>query len=214
MKKRSHFLDMAILGVLRNRDLHGYEIKRQIVDELGLFTSISFGSMYPALARLERLGLVEVTQGRPRGQLRQAPFTGSLGGERAIAVGLRVTGGADETRSRGKKVYTLTEAGRGTFSGFVNDDFDHGDDDLAFRVRLAFAGALEPEMRLKLLERRRSSLEARLNKGKFSGSRSILDDLYAKCVIEHTQSETVNDISWINELIDSERRRISEHTAQ
>ena len=60
-------LDIAILGLLMDRDHHGYEIRSQFRDRLGLWANVSFGSIYPALARLERHGLVEaVTPNAPR----------------------------------------------------------------------------------------------------------------------------------------------------
>jgi len=49
-------LDLAILGLLRERPRHGYELRRALLD-LG-FRTVSFGSLYPALRRLERDGLV------------------------------------------------------------------------------------------------------------------------------------------------------------
>lgn len=52
-------LDMAILGLLRDGPMHGYELKHRLVD-LG-FWRISFGSVYPALRRLENGGLVEAS---------------------------------------------------------------------------------------------------------------------------------------------------------
>ena len=51
-------LDMAILGLLEERDLHGYEIRRQLREHLGLLANVSFGSIYPALTRLEKSGAV------------------------------------------------------------------------------------------------------------------------------------------------------------
>ena len=51
-------LDMAILGLLEERDLHGYEIRRQLRDNLGILANVSFGSIYPALTRLEKAGAV------------------------------------------------------------------------------------------------------------------------------------------------------------
>ena len=53
-------LDLAILGLLHDQELHGYEIRRRLRDELGLFANISFGSLYPALSRLEKAGAVTV----------------------------------------------------------------------------------------------------------------------------------------------------------
>ena len=50
-------LDLAILGLLRDDPHHGYELKRRLA-ELG-FWKVSFGSLYPALKRLEKRGLIE-----------------------------------------------------------------------------------------------------------------------------------------------------------
>ena len=59
----SVMLDMAILGLLEERDLHGYEIRRQLREHLGLLANVSFGSIYPALTRLEKSGAVVATEG-------------------------------------------------------------------------------------------------------------------------------------------------------
>ncbi len=50
-------LDLAVLGLLRDAPLHGYELKRRLAD-LG-FWRVSFGSLYPGLKRLERQGFIE-----------------------------------------------------------------------------------------------------------------------------------------------------------
>jgi DNA-binding PadR family transcriptional regulator len=50
-------LDMAILGLLREGPMHGYELKRRLTD-FG-FWRISFGSVYPALRRLEKAEYIE-----------------------------------------------------------------------------------------------------------------------------------------------------------
>src|SRR3989304_804164 len=57
-------LDMAVLGLLREGPMHGYELKQRLVD-LG-FWRISFGSVYPALRRLERAEFIEGTPGSGR----------------------------------------------------------------------------------------------------------------------------------------------------
>ena len=59
-------LDLAILGLLRDGAHHGYELKQQLA-ELG-FWRVSFGSLYPALKRLEKQGHIEAlrTSGRRR----------------------------------------------------------------------------------------------------------------------------------------------------
>jgi len=50
---------MVILGLLRDRQLYGYEIKHIIEDHMGDWTSIAFGSIYFALSKLEEEGKVE-----------------------------------------------------------------------------------------------------------------------------------------------------------
>ena len=99
-------LDMAILGLLEERDLHGYEIRRMLRDHLGLLANVSFGSIYPALTRLEKSGAVVATDGGSAGDPRPrasaaAPPTGSLSGELAV---LRARRSPGPRSRRGKKV--------------------------------------------------------------------------------------------------------------
>jgi hypothetical protein len=68
-------LDFAILGLLMEGPRHGYELKHAL-GELG-FWKVSFGSLYPALRRLEKRGAIgaigEQVAGRPtRSQIRAA----------------------------------------------------------------------------------------------------------------------------------------------
>ncbi|MBV9661123.1 MAG: helix-turn-helix transcriptional regulator [Acidimicrobiales bacterium] len=51
-------LELAILGLLKEQELHGYELKKRLAEELGFASGVSFGSLYPALARLEAAGAV------------------------------------------------------------------------------------------------------------------------------------------------------------
>ena len=51
---------LVILGLLRERPLHGYEIKHIIEEHMGDWTSIAFGSIYFALKKLTAEGLVKV----------------------------------------------------------------------------------------------------------------------------------------------------------
>jgi DNA-binding PadR family transcriptional regulator len=62
--RRSPVLDLAILGLLREEPRHGYELKRALGD-LG-FWQVSFGSLYPALRRLEKRGFIRAAKGEGR----------------------------------------------------------------------------------------------------------------------------------------------------
>jgi DNA-binding PadR family transcriptional regulator len=169
-------------------------------------SSVSFGSLYPALGRLESAGAVRVLEAD--GPSRPAiPMTGSLGGERAAFRSLR-NGGRG---SRGKKVYAITERGEQLFEELLEADAQPGgDDDRAFNLKLAFARYLPPEARIGMLERRRAHLVERLARARTSvraGKERL--DTYARTLMEHRTEMTERDISWLDRLIAEEREGAS-----
>ena len=198
-------LDMAILGLLEDRDLHGYEIRRQLRDNLGILANVSFGSIYPALTRLEKAGAVAATDGSSGapgvGQspaVPEAPPTGSLSGELAV---LRARRHTPSRARRGKKVYRITEAGRLLFTQLLTEGGSI-DDARSFSLRLAFARHLAPQARLALLERRRAVLVQRLAE---ADSSNVELDVYARSVVQHTADSVTQDIIWLDRLIAAER---------
>jgi len=50
---------LAILGMLMEKPMHGYEIKQYLKESSGVFWMINYGSMYPTLKSLENDGCVE-----------------------------------------------------------------------------------------------------------------------------------------------------------
>src|SRR5256885_3585457 len=78
---RTPMIDLAILGLLKEQDLHGYELRKRVGELPGARASVvSFGSIYPALARLERGGLVKAVEASTRVD-RPVPSSGSLARE-------------------------------------------------------------------------------------------------------------------------------------
>jgi DNA-binding PadR family transcriptional regulator len=193
-------LDMAILGLLEERDLHGYEIRRQLRDNLGILANVSFGSIYPALTRLEKAGAVMATEGSVARAVAAplAPPTGSLSGELAV---LRARRHSPSHSRRGKKVYRITEKGRQLFVQLLADGGSL-DDARSFGLRLAFARYLAPQARLALLERRRAQLVQRLAEAEGT---TVELDVYARSVVQHTADSVAQDITWLDRLIASER---------
>ncbi len=196
-------LDLAILGLLEERDLHGYEIRRRLREHLGLLANVSFGSIYPALSRLEKSGAVVATEGgdAPGTPAPPAPPTGSLSGELAV---LRSRRHSPARGRRGKKVYRITDTGRQLFAELLTGA--GGDDARSFGLRLAFARHLAPQARLALLERRRALLVQRLGEG--TAARADLD-VYARSVVQHTADGVARDITWLDTLIASERAALA-----
>jgi DNA-binding PadR family transcriptional regulator len=199
-------LDLAILGLLHDQELHGYEIRRRLRDELGLFANISFGSLYPALSRLEKAAAVTVTESTgTTSAVTPLPSTGSLSGERA---GLRARrAGTTRGTKRSRKVYRITEQGRLLFEQLLDADEPAGTDDArSFGLRLAFARYLAPQARLALLERRRSQLTRRLAADRTRATGDRLD-VYSRSLVEHSTEATEHDIAWLDRLIESERQK-------
>jgi len=51
-------LELAVLGVLHDAPMHGYELRKRLTGLLGTFRACSFGSLYPTLRRLQRSGFI------------------------------------------------------------------------------------------------------------------------------------------------------------
>lgn len=194
----SRVLDIAILGLLMDRDHHGYEIRSQLRNRLGVWANVSFGSIYPALARLERDGCVAaVTASEPRlGSL----STGSLSGERASLRSLRTAPGIGR---RGRKVYRITDRGREEFVTLLANPATL-DDGKNFSLRMALAKYLTPSLRVGLLERRRADLVERLAEVRAGADNEQLDQ-YARSVMDHAARGAELDLAWIDNLLSSER---------
>ena len=213
-------LELAILGLLKEQELHGYELKKRLVDALGPFSSVSFGSLYPALARLQRAGAVEaleeqpsqtVSPGGPGPGVPFVPMTGSIAGEAAAFRARRAAasrrGEARPPRaSRVRKVYRITPRGEALFTELLAGDTSGVEDERAFSLKLAFCRYLAPEARIGLLERRRAHLVERLARYRSAGrTRKDRMDTYLKSLVEHDTEATERDISWLDTLIASER---------
>lgn len=204
-------LELAILGLLKESELHGYELKKRLSETLGPFSSVSFGSLYPALARLESAGAVKAVEANdvvpPAGGARLGPMTGSLSGELAAFRARRATreGQRMPRAGRGKKVYAITERGEQLFEELLAAD-GSPEDERAFNLRLAFASYLGADQRLGMLERRRAQLIERLAQARVAvrSGRARLD-AYSHSLMEHSTENAERDISWLDRLIATER---------
>jgi DNA-binding PadR family transcriptional regulator len=193
-------LELAILGLLKEQELHGYELKKRLSEALGFASGVSFGSLYPALARLEQAGAVKAVEASAATRL-AAPMTGSLGGELAAFRARK----AATRGSRGRKVYGITDRGQTLFEELLAAESQSSDDDRVFNLRLAFARYLPPDARLGMLERRRAHLLDRLVKARARIKAGLDPDRYARSLLEHDREAAEHDLSWIERLIAAER---------
>lgn len=200
-------LELAILGLLKEQPMHGYDLRKRLRSGFGLLATLSFGSLYPALARLEKAGAVRAVDlpAPPPGEV--IPLTGSLSGDRAaFRLRARLAARPSAGRTRERKVYELTEKGEEMFTALLSEEAEARGDERSFTVRWSFARYLSGESRLRLLERQRRRLEDRLGDAEraLRASAGSLD-LYERQIAEHAVESLGKDLAWIDSLIASEK---------
>ncbi|WP_086830093.1 PadR family transcriptional regulator [Allokutzneria sp. NRRL B-24872] len=166
-------LELAVLGLLHRHPMHGYELRRQLCGLLCGQRSFSFGSLYPALRRLHRAGLV-----------------------------VEGNAGDGDGNSRNRKVYDLTPLGREHFAGLLADDGRQAWEDECFVVRLAFFTRTPASVRLRVLRGRRQWLADRADGLRAALARtSGHDDHYARELHELSLDSTEREVLWLDGLI-------------
>ncbi|MFG2284723.1 PadR family transcriptional regulator [Streptomyces sp. NPDC048595] len=184
MTRRSGILEFAVLGLLRESPMHGYELRKRLNTSLGVFRAFSYGTLYPCLKALVASGwIVEETDAAAEG-VPAAALTGR----------------------RAKIVYRLTASGKEHFEELLAHSGPDAWEDEHFGVRFAFFGQTSRDVRMRVLEGRRSRLEERLEKMRTSlaRSRERLDD-YTLELQRHGMESVEREVRWLNELIESER---------
>ncbi len=196
-------IDLAILGLLTEQELHGYELKKRLAELLTSRASISYGSLYPALARLEGQGCVKAVEERTT--VPSPPMSGSLVGELAAFRARVRESSLVKGTGRGKKVYGITDLGRERLLELLADP--DVSDDREFTLRVAFARHLPDPARLELFERRRTELLGRRDElRRRSGDGQ---DTYLGALRERDADHLVNDLAWLDRLIAAERDQAS-----
>ena len=177
-------LELAILGLLKEQDLHGYELKKRLSETLGVrAAAFRSGRLYPALARLEPAGAVKAVEASELGRA-GIPMTGSLGGElAAFRARRRATPGA----AAGRKVYGITDRGQALFEELLaaGEPVDRG------RPAVQPAAGVRPlppaDARLGMLERRRARWSSGWSTSAPDQGRPDAGDGYARSLMEHDQ---------------------------
>ena len=200
--------ELAILGALSRRDLHGYQLKKELDTLVGHLGVLSFGSLYPALRRLERTGAVVKVPGPTAG--RTAPPTPDTGhaaadtgltGVRTLRFGPGRPSLARTSPAR-RKVFRITDAGRAALAELLSDPA--AVEGREFVLWLVFAGALPAPTRVALLELRRRTLDAVLA-GLGQALAAGAPDRWAGLALEHEVARVRTEIDWLDGLLVTER---------
>jgi DNA-binding PadR family transcriptional regulator len=188
--RRYDVLELAVLGLLHESPLHGYELRQRLKATLGSFRAFSYGSLYPTLRRMKDAGWIAEDEGDAEVVAGAPPLTGR----------------------RGKVVYKLTAEGKERFTELLAEAGPSSWEDETFGVHFAFFSKTDPEVRVRILEGRRSRLEERREgvRAGLARTRGRLDS-YTLQLQEHGLESVDREVRWLTELIETER---SNHPSQ
>lgn len=142
MTSKAASLELAVLGLLHESPLHGYELRKRLNLLFGWSRVLSYGSLYPALKRMLRNGWVtEVTTVSPGVSRRQ------------------------------RIVYQISPAGTEYFATAVTDSGPSAWEDENFTMRFAFFSRTDAGVRMRILEGRRTRLQERLDRARAASQR-------------------------------------------
>jgi DNA-binding PadR family transcriptional regulator len=180
-------LDLAILGLLHESPMHGYELRKQLSTKLGAFrAAISYGSLYPSLRRLQTDGWITE--------------------EPAAACGTPEAEVPPLTSRRGRVVYKITAEGKERFQALLGEVGPETYDDNGFGVHFAFFARTDQATRLRILEGRRRKVEERREGMRESLGRAAERlDAYTLELQRHGLDACEREVRWLEELIATER---------
>ena len=171
-------LELAILGLLKERAMHGYQLKKRLADTLGGFWQVSYGSLYPALKRLQREEAVEMIFPKEQVGRRKNVYRITEKGD-AVFADLLERVGHEATQDGNFSV-------RFAFFRYLKPEA---------RIRLL-------ERRRALLEGRWADLKESVQRLKEG------IDGYTLSLMNHELAATETDIRWLDDLIKAEQRQV------
>jgi len=188
-RNKSAVLELAVLGLLHRTPMHGYELRKQITNVLGLFRALSYGSLYPCLHELLAAGLIAEEH------------------DEAAQPTRTTAAGRPRPNRRALKVYRLTADGKERLQDLLGQGGPAAWEDDGFGVHFAFFGQTRADVRLRILEGRRSRLEERMEsiRAALTRTRERVDS-YTLELHRHGLESVEREVRWLNELIASERQ--------
>ncbi|GAB4001724.1 PadR family transcriptional regulator [Nocardioides ultimimeridianus] len=176
MARRGDTIELAVLGLLHEGPMHGYELRKRLNLMLGWGRLLSYGSLYPALKKMLRGNLISEV----------------------------VPGGVPSRRQR--ITYQLTEEGRAEFARLMSEVGPAAWEDDNFDIRFRFFSSTDMEIRLRVLEGRRSRLQERLDRVQRDLAMTQKEvDRYATELQRHGVESVEREVRWLSELINAER---------
>ena len=177
MARRGDTIELAVLGLLHEGPMHGYELRKRLNLMLGWGRVLSYGSLYPALKKMLRANLITEVSATT------APIS-----------------------RRPRIVYEVTPAGNEHFQRLMSEVGPTAWEDDTFDIRFAFFSSTDMEIRLRVLEGRRSRLQERLARVQGELERTQAEvDRYAAELQRHGVESVEREVRWLSDLIRAER---------
>lgn len=156
--------------------MHGYELRKRLNLMLGWGRVLSYGSLYPTLKKMLRGALIEESTT------------------------------STPTSRRPKIVYEVTEAGTREFERLMSEVGPTAWEDDNFDIRFAFFSSTDMEIRLRVLEGRRTRLQERLDRVQRELAMTQQEvDRYAGELQRHGVESVQREVNWLSDLIRAER---------
>lgn len=178
MRSRAESLEFALLGLLAQDSLHGYELRKRLTSIFGPFRALSFSVLYPQLRRMMEAGLI-VQAEVPKG-----------GRSKRVRI-----------------VYSITRKGTEKFSQLTESVSPQSWDDDNFEVHVAFFSPTSTRNRLRILEGRHRRLKEKAEILRADLERSAVGlDKYLIEWRRHSLETAEREIAWLEDMIQSERK--------
>jgi len=180
MRSRIEALEFALLGLLSQGSLHGYELRKRLIATYGPFRALSFSVLYPQLRRMLDAGLITELK----------------------------SSAAPKSR-RVRIVYSITKNGKKRFGELAGDASPEDWDDENFEVRFAFFSPTPPTNRVQILEGRQRRLleKAAILRSEISKAAKTSEgaDKYLTEWRRHSLESIEREISWLVEITKNEK---------
>ena len=178
MRSRAESLEFALLGLLSQGPLHGYELRKRMSAIYGPFRALSFSVLYPQLRKMLVAELIKES------------FTDAGGLSR-----------------RSRIVYELTQKGKDKFAQLMQSASPDTFEDEGFEVRFAFFGPTPKTNRVRILEGRHRKLveKAELVRNDLAKIPEGID-AYLVEWRRHSLDSAEREIAWLEKMIKTEKK--------
>lgn len=165
---------LAILDLLQDHPMYGYELKSAIETNMSDWTSIAFGSIYFALNKLSEEGLIE-----------------------KVAT-------EQEGNRPSRTIYEITAAGKSEFMKLLREQWQQAEREYyAFDIALFFQEYLSSSEIVVLLENKIRHLENILNTIENRRKASVAppeNTAFAANIVEHSLVHLKAELDWLRSL--------------